>query len=105
MVILETRQFTSRVRELLGDEDYRGLQLELVARPLAGKVIPDTGGLRKLRWGFEGSGKRGGLRVIYYYHQASERILMLFVFAKNEAADLTPAQRKRLRQLVEEEYP
>ncbi len=105
MVIVETRQFTARVRALLGDEVYREFQLALVARPTAGDVIPETGGLRKVRWGMAGTGKRGGVRIIYFYHQATERILMLFVFAKNERSDLTPAERRQLRRIVEEEYP
>ena len=88
----------------MSDEQYRQLQLQLAVRPTDGHVIPGTGGLRKVRWVGKGRGKRGGCRVIYYWHSASKRLLMLFVFGKNERADLTATQKKTLRQIVEAEY-
>lgn len=105
MVIVETKAFTARIGDLLEDDDYRTLQLELVQRPTAGSVIPGSGGLRKLRWAVAGRGKRGGARVIYFWHPESARILMLFAYAKNEREDLTVAQRQALRRIVESEYP
>jgi hypothetical protein len=105
VVIVETKSFTARIGDLLTADEYRKLQLELVQRPGAGKVIPGGGGIRKLRWGALGQGKRGGARVIYFWHAASETILMLFVFPKNERGDLTSAQRNALRLAVEREYP
>jgi hypothetical protein len=62
-------------------------------------------GIRKVRWKVQGSGKRGGARVVYYWAVEQDSILMLFIFGKNERSDLTPAQIKVLRQIVEEEYP
>jgi hypothetical protein len=105
VVIAETKSFTARIGDLLDDDDYRALQLELVQRPTAGSVIPGSGGLRKLRWAVAGRGKRGGARVIYFWHPESARILMLFAYAKNEREDLTIAQRQALRKVVESEYP
>ena len=105
MVIVETKAFTARIGDLLEDDEYRTLQLELVQRPAAGSVIPGTGGLRKLRWAVAGRGKRGGARVIYFWHPESARILMLFAYSKNERADLTLAERQALRRVVESEYP
>ena len=105
MVIVETSIFTRRVMELLPDDEYRELQATLVDRPDAGPVIPGGGGLRKIRWRASGHGKRGGARIIYYWATAQERILMLFIYAKNESDDLTPDQIKMLRQVVEKEYP
>jgi hypothetical protein len=64
-----------------------------------------SGGLRKIRWAKEGRGTRGGVRVIYYWAVSSEQILMLFMYPKGEQDDLTSAQIKMLRQIVEEEYP
>lgn len=104
MVFLETGAFTARIDRLLGDEEYRALQAYLLRRPTAGDVIAGTGGLRKLRWRTAGRGKRGGIRVIYFWHAVSKRMLMLFAFAKNEASDLTAEQKRRLRQIVETEY-
>jgi mRNA-degrading endonuclease RelE of RelBE toxin-antitoxin system len=104
VVIVETRAFTARIGELMAGDQYRDLQLHLVARPTAGDVIPGTGGLRKIRWGTTGRGKRGGCRVIYFWHAPSSRLLMLFVFSKGERVDLTSEQKKLLRQVVEAEY-
>ena len=105
MVILETSIFTRRVTELLTDEEYRLLQATLLDRPDAGPVIPGSAGLRKIRWSAAGHGKRGGARIIYYWAVAQDRILMLFIYAKNETTVLTPGQIKTLRQIVEKEYP
>jgi mRNA-degrading endonuclease RelE of RelBE toxin-antitoxin system len=105
VVIVETKSFTARIDDLLTADEYRSLQLELVRQPTAGRVIPGTGGIRKLRWGALGRGRRGGARVIYFWHAVSETILMLFAYPKNEQGDLTPAQSKALRLLVESEYP
>jgi hypothetical protein len=105
VLIVETKSFSARIDQLLSADEYRSLQLELVQQPTAGKVISGTGGIRKLRWGARGRGKRGGARVIYFWHAASATVLLLFAYPKNERGDLTPAQRKALRQVVEREYP
>ena len=105
VVVVETRAFTRRIADMLSPEEYRLFQLALVERPDLGKVIRGTGGLRKVRWSIGGRGKRGGARVIYFWHPPSRQLLMLFAFAKNEADDLTPAQRRVLRRIVETEYP
>lgn len=65
MVIVETPIFTKQILSTLSDDEYRLFQNMLFEHPDAGKVIPGSGGLRKLRWSAEGRGKRGGLRVIY----------------------------------------
>lgn len=67
-------------------------------------IIPHSGGLRKVRWSMSGRGKRGGVRVIYYWVVAEDQILMLFMYPKNEKDDLTPAQLKVLREIVEKEF-
>lgn len=105
MVIIETSVFTKQVNRLLSDEEYCQLQKELATRPDAGAVIPGSGGLRKIRWTIEGRGKRGGSRVIYYWALIQDQLLMLLIFPKNVQDDLTPAQVKLLRQIVEAEYP
>ena len=64
MVIIETSIFTRQVQAFLDDDDYRRLQTVLVVRPDAGDLIPGGGGLRKIRWGAHGHGKRGGVRVL-----------------------------------------
>ena len=104
MVIKETSVFTRQVNALLDHESYRLLQLCLVADPEAGQRIPGTGGLRKIRWQGSGRGKRGGVRVIYYWATRAAVVLLLLVYGKNEQEDLTPAQKKVLAALVREEF-
>jgi hypothetical protein len=104
MEIIETSIFTRRVSELLSNEAYRELQSDLVTRPDAGAVIAGSGGLRKLRWAGSGRGKRGGARVIYYWVTAQDRLLMLYIYPKNEQENLTDAQIKALRAIMEREY-
>jgi mRNA-degrading endonuclease RelE of RelBE toxin-antitoxin system len=101
---IETRAFTRRIVNALSDNDYRELQRVLVDRPLAGDLIRGTGGIRKLRWGDEGRGKRGAYRVIYYWHATREIFLMLFLYAKADQNDLTPDQRRVLGAVVREEF-
>ncbi|CUS03966.2 Toxin HigB-2 [Candidatus Promineifilum breve] len=104
MVIVETKVFTRQIEELLTDEAYKDLQTELVKRPEVGVLIPGGGGLRKMRWGYQGQGKRGGVRVIYYWAAKQKRILMLFIYPKNVRDNLSPAQLRALRSIVEAEY-
>ena len=101
MLFVETPTFTRRVLDLLDDDEYRELQLHLTQHPGVGRVIPGSGGLRKLRWAGSGRGKRGGLRVIYCWWIARNRISMLFIYRKNEQDDLTPNQVKLLRRASE----
>ena len=104
MVIIETSIFTRQVVELLDDDEYRALQVALVKRPDAGPIIQGSGGLRKVRWTITGRGKRGGVRVIYYWAVDPERLLMLLIYSKSERADLTPQQLSILRKIVKAEY-
>jgi mRNA-degrading endonuclease RelE of RelBE toxin-antitoxin system len=104
MLVVETPVFTRRVLKLLTDDDYRLLQHELVARPDVGNIIRGSGGLRKVRWAATGRGKRGGVRVIYYWSVDREIILMLLIYGKNEQDDLTAEQLRALKGLVEEEF-
>ena len=67
-----------------------------------GDVIPGGGGVRKVRWGSVGTGKRGGLRLIYYWHQSEDRIYLLFIYRKSRQEDLTWEQLRVLRKLVKE---
>ena len=105
MVFIETPIFTKVVRKLLPDDEYKELQQALVLRPEAGDFIPGSGGLRKIRWGIPGSGKRGGLRLIYYWAIPMDTIYMLLIYKKSRQDDLIPGQLKLLRTLVKEWLP
>ena len=91
MRFVETPIFTKIIAGLLDDESYRGLQIALMLRPEQGPIVRGFGGLRKVRWAKTGSGKRGGLRVIYYWAPKEQAFFMLYAYAKNDQADLTPA--------------
>jgi hypothetical protein len=105
MVIVETSIFTRQVQELLSDEEYGKLQAALVSRPTLGSLIKSTRGLRKMRWAVPGKGKRGGVRVIYYWAVRQDQLLMLFMYPKTERDDLSRPQLKILREIVEQSYP
>lgn len=96
---VETKLFTRLVGEQLGDDEYARLQHALIANPEHGDVITGSGGVRKMRWGAPGRGKRGGLRVIYFLRTKQGQIWMLTLYPEN-VADTIPAN--VLRQIKEE---
>lgn len=100
---METSTFSSQLHEHLADDDYRSLQSALTLRPEQGALIPGSGGLRKLRWALRGKGKRGGLRVIYYWDAAEDVIYLIYLYAKSQQANLRPDQLKLLRRTIEED--
>lgn len=89
----------------MSDEAYRELQEALVSRPDMGDLIPGSGGLRKVRWKLEGQGKRGGVRVIYYWMVANDPLRMLYVYPKGQQENLTPEKTDALRKIVERWEP
>ncbi len=102
MVFVETSVFTKLLPGYLKDEDYRGLQNHLIKSPDAGALIRGSGGVRKVRWGAGAKGKSGGVRVIYYWVNADDQILLLTIYGKNEKADLSATDLKRVVRLLEE---
>ena len=104
MRFVETHVFTELVCKSLDDDPYRALQIALLLRPEQGAVIRGSSGLRKIRWGAKGGGKRGGFRIIYYWHKLSGTFYMLFLYRKNEQGDLTAAQTRTLARVVREEF-
>jgi hypothetical protein len=105
VILIETSVFTRQVLSLLADEEYRRLQVLLSERPNAGALIKGSGGLRKVRWTVEGRGKRGGVRIIYFWAVAADQLLLLLIYPKNVRDDLSPAQLNALRRIIEKEYP
>jgi mRNA-degrading endonuclease RelE of RelBE toxin-antitoxin system len=102
MEFLEVPAFTRFLREYLSDEEYRSLQHVLALNPELGDVMAGTGGFRKLRWADprRGKGRRGGLRVIYYYFSTEQQIWLMAVYGKDEADDLTPKEKKALHTAI-----
>ena len=105
MVFIEAPAFTRYVSHYLDGEQYRVLQIELANNPEVGEVMPGTGGFRKFLWADprRGKGRRGGLRIIYYYFLSDSQILLAMIYDKNEAADLTPKEKNTLKTAIETE--
>ncbi|MBI3822267.1 MAG: hypothetical protein HY289_06265 [Planctomycetes bacterium] len=102
--IHRTPIFTRAIDKLLNTEEYLTLQSALLKRPGRGAVIPGSKGLRKTRWPRPGAGKRGGLRIVYYWDPATETFYLLYAYSKSGRDDLTPTQRRTLARLVQEEF-
>lgn len=102
MEFIETFAFERAARGLINDDELLDLQSAPMLRPEAGALIVGSGGMRKMRWGIKGRGKRGGARVIYYWAKSESTIYLVFAYAKNKQEDLTRDQLRVLRQLVEE---
>jgi len=100
ITVIETPEFQMSVRKLMTDEERTLLIDYLAYNPVAGDIIPGTGGVRKLRWGLEGKGKRGGARVIYFYHDTHIPLFALTVYAKSEQSDLSQSDRNDFRALT-----
>ena len=92
----------ARVREVyLDDREFGRLQVYLIQRPDAGDVIPGSGGCRKLRWAGSGRGKRGGLRVIYFWRRANGQIVLVTLYAKNVTENIEPATLRALKEVFD----
>ncbi|MCB1048199.1 MAG: hypothetical protein KDC10_13470 [Calditrichaeota bacterium] len=102
MRFVETPVFTRRLKAMMKDDDYRALQIALLLAPERGKLIQDSGGLRKFRWSGSGRGKRGGVRVIYCWAQDQQTVYLLLIYARNEQEELSASQLGILRILIRE---
>ncbi len=100
MIFVEAGAFSRGRVELLSDAEFRDFQIALLIDPERGAVVPETGGLRKLRWAGSGRGRRGGLRIIYFHLASEDLILLLLLYPKNQQDDLTPGQKRILHELV-----
>jgi hypothetical protein len=100
MTVVETAEFLKRAKGLMTDLERETLVAFVGANPEAGEVIPETGGVRKVRWALEGMGKRGGARVVYYYLSERLPLFLLSAYAKNRKANLSKAERNAMKRLV-----
>ena len=105
MEFIEAPTFTKLLSSYMDDGEYRGLQHALLLNPEAGDLIQGTGGFRKIRWADprRGKGKRGGLRVIYFFFPEEKQIWLLTLYGKDEADDLSSNQKHALKSAIEEE--
>ncbi len=100
MIFIELTPFVAFRESHWTDDDFRALQTFLLTAPAAGDVIRGAGGLRKLRWSAQGRGKRGGARVIYYWHVTKDRLYFVYGYTKSKHDDLTASQMKALQILL-----
>ena len=100
MTVVETEEFLRKTKPLMSDVEREELVAFVSANPETGNIIPETGGVRKLRWALAGRGKRGGARVIYYYHSERLPLFLLSAYPKNEKSNLSKAERNAMKRLV-----
>ena len=100
ITVVETPEFLAATRKLMDDGERAALVDYLAWNPTAGDLVPGSGGVRKLRWGLEGRGKRGGARVVYFHHNASMPLFALTAYAKNDRANLSQQDRNDFKRLT-----
>lgn len=99
ITVVELPLFQRLARDVW-DQGEREAFVDFIARnPESGDLIPETGGVRKVRWQRQGMGKRGGARVVYFYHDAQMPIFLLLVYAKAQRENMTPDEKKQVRAL------
>ncbi len=101
LTFVEHENFARESRGVLSEDDIIGLMMQLLEHPDAGDIIPRSGGLRKIRIGASGRGKRGGARVIYFWYVKDEVIEFLSVYPKNQKSNLSEADLKKLKKWIE----
>jgi hypothetical protein len=101
LTVVETSAFARRAEKLLSVEEHEELLFYLALHPLSGDEIPGTGGVRKVRFAAQGRGKSGGVRAIYYYYDEENPLYAIFLYGKNEQANLTPEQKREVAALAQ----
>jgi mRNA-degrading endonuclease RelE of RelBE toxin-antitoxin system len=100
VTFVEAPIFSKLVYNYLNEDEYAALQWTLAVRPETGKVIPGSGGLRKIRWSAKGKGKRGGTRIIYYFQKENGEIWLLTIYAKNEVGTIPTKTLKAIKEAL-----
>jgi hypothetical protein len=101
LTFIETKLFTRLADEYLGDEGLLALQIHLLAQPSIGKVIPGSGGVRKLRWSMPGRGKQGGMRVIYFLRMTRDEVWLLTLYPKNVSDNISATLLRKIRESID----
>ena len=101
MEFIESPLFTNLISKYMDDLEYSALQIELTLRPETGPIIPGSGGVGKLRWSGKGKGKRGGLRIIYYWKHSKDEIWLLTIYAKSETENISLDILREIRKEIE----
>ena len=97
--IIETSIFSAQAAKTWTPKLYEEFIVYIATNPLAGEVVPGSGGVRKIRWGKDGSGKRGGVRVIYF-NSAAKETWLLTLYAKNERENIPAHELKKIKEAI-----
>lgn len=100
VTVAETSLFLRQASEVWSEAEHDEFVLYIAGNPEAGAVVPETGGVRKVRWSRAGSGKRGGVRVIYFFHDRDRPLYLLMVYAKGRQEDLNADEKRAVRELA-----
>jgi len=100
VTVIETPSFLRDAKNMMSDAEREDLVNFLAYNPKAGVVIKGTGGIRKIRWAREDTGKSGGFRIIYFFHSEEIPLFALNVFAKNEKENISQTERNELKKLT-----
>lgn len=103
MIFIEASIFTKLISKYLSDDEYRALQWYLMTIPDAGDIVRGSGGVRKIRWKQKGRGKRGGVRIFYYWKKTSDEIWLLTIYSKSEKATIPGHILKNIAEEIENE--
>jgi mRNA-degrading endonuclease RelE of RelBE toxin-antitoxin system len=103
MIFIEASIFTKLISKYLSDDEYRALQWYLMTIPDAGDIVRGSGGVRKIRWTQKGRGKRGGVRIIYYWKKTADEIWLLTIYSKSEKATIPSRILKNIAEEIENE--
>jgi mRNA-degrading endonuclease RelE of RelBE toxin-antitoxin system len=99
--VIATRTYEKRIAKLLPPEERAEMENAVATEPERYPVVPGTKGVRKARWSRPGMGKRGGVRLIYYFWVGPNAVVLITAYAKNEKENLTDADKKKIRKIVE----
>jgi hypothetical protein len=100
LTVAETPLFVRQADSIWNEQEREEFVSYIARNPDAGDVVPETGGVRKVRWGRAGAGKRGGARVIYFYHDDTRPLYLLLVYAKARKEDLSADEKRAVRKLA-----
>lgn len=99
--VIATKRYERDAKRLLTEQERAALRDAIASNPEVYPVVRGTGGVRKARWSRQGKGKRGGVRVIYYYWTPDDEAYLLHIYAKSEQSDMSAADQKAVKAFVE----
>jgi mRNA-degrading endonuclease RelE of RelBE toxin-antitoxin system len=99
--VIATPTYEKRIAKLLPPEERTEMENAVAADLERYPVVPGTRGVRKARWSRPGTGKSGGIRLIYYFWIEPNAVVLITVYAKNEKENLTDADKKEIRKIVD----